>query len=91
VWLRLPLAAVIVTVYAPEEPEHERVEVALVIAPDNEMLVEDSVQARLEGETDKESATIPEKPCRPETVTVDVPEDPASTGTDVGFVDIEKS
>jgi hypothetical protein len=62
VWLRLPLDPVIVTVYAPEGPEHESVEVATVIVPDSERLVEDSVQARPEGDTDEESATIPVKP-----------------------------
>jgi hypothetical protein len=91
VWLRLPLDPVIVTVYAPGGPEHERVDVAMVIAPERERLVEDSVQARLEGETEEESATIPVKPWRPETVIVDVPGDPASTVTGVGLADIVKS
>ena len=90
-WLRLPLDPVIVTVNAPEGPEHESVDVAMVIVPESERLVEDSVQARLEGETEEESATIPVKLWRPETVIVDVPVDPASTGTDAGLADIEKS
>jgi hypothetical protein len=91
VWLRLLLDPVIVTVYAPEGPVHDRVDVATVIVPDSGRLVDDSVQARLEGETVEERATIPEKPWRPETVIVDVPGDPASTVTGVGADDIVKS
>jgi hypothetical protein len=70
---------------------HERVEVALVIAP-RAMLVGERVQVRpVEGETVAVSETVPVKPLKPETVIVEVPEEPDETLRVVGFAAMVKS
>lgn len=70
---------------------HERVEVALVIAP-RPMLVGERVQVRpVEGETVAVSETVPVKPLKPETVTVEGPVEPDETLTLVGLAVTVKS
>ena len=70
---------------------HERVDVPLVTEP-SEMLVGDRVQVRpVEGEIIVVSETVPVKPLKPWTVTVDGPVEPDETMTLVGFVATVKS
>jgi hypothetical protein len=84
---RLLLVPVTVTAYAPAEPLHERLEV-----PEPVTLVGVRLQARpVDGETTAVKLTTPVKPCRAVTVTVEAPETPARTGTEVGFATTVKS
>jgi len=86
------LDPVIVTVYAPAEPEQDRVELPFVTVVLNAMLVGDRLHVKPEGgETEFERATVPENPFRPLTVIVDVAPDPARTLTIAGDGRILKS
>jgi hypothetical protein len=83
-----PLVPVTVTVYAPADPEHDRVEV-----PDvpRVTLVGLRVQVRpVLGDTEEVSETVPVNPFWEVTVIVDVPVTPARTVTLVGLAVIVK-
>jgi hypothetical protein len=83
---------VIVTVYEPEAPEHDSVEVPLEAVLVRGILVGEVLHARpVDGEIVVESETVPARPCTPMTVIVDVPEAEASTVTLVGLALIVKS
>jgi len=76
-----------VTVYTPWDPLQDRVEV-----PEPVTLVGVRVQVRpVAGETVAVRETIPLKPFRAVTVTVEVPEAPARTVTVAGLAAIVKS
>jgi len=77
-----PFVPLTVTVYAPADPEQDRVEVPEV---PRVMLVGVSVQIRpLLGETDDVRLTVPVKPFCAATVIVEVPVEPARTVIVVG-------
>jgi hypothetical protein len=83
-----PLVPVTVTVYAPAEPEQDRVEVPEV---PKTMLVGLSVQVRpVLGDTEEVRVTVPVNPFWAVTVIVDVPVAPARTVTLVGLAVTEK-
>jgi hypothetical protein len=74
-------------VNAPADPLQERVEV-----PEPVTLVGARVQVRpVDGDTTAVRLTTPLKPCNAVTVTVEIPETPARTGTEVGFATTVKS
>jgi hypothetical protein len=74
-------------VNAPADPLHERVEI-----PGPVTLVGARVQIRpVDGDTIAVRLTTPLKPCSAVTVTVETPETPARTGTEVGFATTVKS
>jgi len=86
------LDPVIVTVYAPAEPEQDRVELPFVMVVLKAILVGDRLHVKPEGgETEFERATVPENPFRPLTVIVDVAPVPARTLTIAGDGRILKS
>jgi hypothetical protein len=79
-------------VYVPAEPEHDRVEVPVVVVLLRETLVGDSVHERpVPAETVEDNAIVPVNPCRPETVTVEVAGRPARTVRVAGLAEIVKS
>jgi hypothetical protein len=74
-------------VNAPADPLQERVEV-----PEPVTLVGARVQVRpVDGDTTAVRLTTPLKPWSAVTVTVETPETPARTGTEVGFATTVKS
>jgi len=86
------LDPVIVTVYAPTEPEQDRVELPPMTVELRATLLGDRLHVKpASGETTFERATVPENPLRPLTVIVDVPAVPARTVTIPGVGRILKS
>jgi hypothetical protein len=80
------------TLYTPAEPEHDTVELSLVVDVLRVKVDGDKLHARpIEGETVVVSEIVPAKPSRPVTVIVEVPVAPAETGTLVGLADSAKS
>lgn len=76
------LDPVIVTAYAPADPEQERVELAFGVVVLTATLVGERLQVKpVDGETATESVTVPENPSRLLTALVDVPMVPARTVT----------
>ena len=74
------LDAVIVTLYAPAEPEQDRVELPLLLPVLKITLVGDRLQdSPVDGDTILERVTVPENPSRLLVVIVDAPVDPART------------
>jgi hypothetical protein len=72
----------------PADPEHDSVEVPVVVVELSATLVGDSVQARpVEGETEAVRLTVPVNPPEPVTVMVEDPVAPASIVTLVGVAD----
>jgi len=72
------LDPVIVTVYAPADPEQERVELAFGVVVLTATLVGERLQVKpVDGETAAESVTVPENPSRLLTAIVEAPIVPA--------------
>ena len=78
--------------YEPAIPEHDIVEVPVVVVLVSVMLVGEALHVRpVEGEIVADSETVPARPWSPLTVIVDIPEAEARTITPVGFAPIVKS
>ena len=83
---------VTVTAYKPAEPEHDKVDRALVVLALRATLVCDRVQARpVGGEAVTVSEIVPLNPWRPVVVIDEVPDVPARSVTFVWFAAMAKS
>lgn len=92
VWLRLDPVPVTVTVYNPTVPEHDRVEVPIVVIVLSAKLVGDKLQVKpVGGDTNAVIETVPVKPLRPLSVMVEVPEEPDATVRLAGLPAMSKS